>query len=153
MNSNTVAAIGAFISNVTGNIAGQQAQLEILKEIQSVAEQGWLSDQATIEKGITDGIAAQLPDAVAAQTATLTGQITTLKGQLAEATQDATTAKADLATEQTNHTNDNTTNETTITELTDKISSAIAALQDATQPDDTTRLANALVALGTTTNL
>ena len=140
MNSNTVAAIGAFISNITGNIAGQQAQLETLKEIQVIAEQGWQSDQATIEKGITDGIAAQLPAAVATQTETLTTERDSAVTQLAA-------AQGALTTEQEAHQTDNTSHQTVIDGLTAQIAAVIKAAQDTTLADDTARLNAVLAAL------
>ena len=137
MDNQTVQTIKSVATQTRQQSAGNLALADALDIAVAIAETGWQTDQSTIEQGI----AARLPDEVAAQTAVLNGQIADLLQKLTNEkegrAQDAKDAATALKAEQD-------ANQATITNLTDTKDRAITAAQDTTQPDDTTRLTNVL---------
>jgi len=50
MDNNTISSIQSIITNIEGSMSGQQAQLNIFKEVLTIAKQGWQSD---VEKALS----------------------------------------------------------------------------------------------------
>lgn len=111
MNNTTLASIEALISTTQGNVEGGTAQLTALQTVLTIAQTGWQSDQAVIAQGIADGIATQLPDAIAAETTVLQGQVADLTSQLATANATIESLQAQIAALQADPTQDVQTNE------------------------------------------
>ena len=151
MNDQTVQTIKNIATQTRQQSAGNLALADALDVAARVAETGWQTDQDTVTKGVADGIAAQLPAAVDAQTTVLQGKIDDLTHKLADSEQAALTANDDLKKEQDAHAANTTAIkglQGQVDTLTTLKTSLLAALQDATQPDDTARVTAALALLG-----